>query len=268
MLPMRWSRISIFVLQACALIGLLLVSAALKAQPPATTRPENLARTLPPEQDKRLPEFACDGVGLSDVFDRLRDVSGANIYVDWIPLESLGIATFKPITLKERNASLSEVLDKVLSRAGGPGVELSWGLEDGVIVISNPKEVDRLMRMGARRTERQRGAKAGDPLKKEIADAKFHGVGFSDALDTLAKSGNVKIDVDWKMLNTAGLDRNAPVTLSLRRTTLEHVLDLVLFQAGRYVVGGHPVGLQDELDHDGHIAITIAASDGNAKPDN
>ena len=239
------------------LVAFTLVSAASKAQLPATTRPESLAGTLPPDQDKHLAELAIDGVGLNEVLDLLRAVSGANVFVDWKALESMGIARDTPIALKERTTSLSKLLDKVLFLAGGPRAKLSWGLEDGVIVISNPEEVDYLMKVGARRIERQRAVKGRDPLQAQIANSRFDGSGFQNVLDSLAEAGKVKIDVDWKMLNAAGIDRNAPVTLSLRATSLEHVLDLLLFQ-----VGGHLVSLRYMVQHDGHIAITTAASNG------
>ncbi len=254
---MRWSRLLIVLPYAAALVAFALVPAASKAQPPATTRPADLARTLPPGQDKHLAELAIDGVGLNTVFEVLRGVSGANIFVDWKALESMGIDRNAPIALKERNTSLSKLLDKVLFLVSSPQVKLSWGLEDGVIVVSNPEMVDHLIKVGARRTERRRSVKGFNPLQTIIFTTRFDGAGFLDVLDFLAETGKVKIDVDWKTLNAAHLDRNAPVDLSFGATSLEHVLDLLLFD-----VGGHLVSLQYTVQDDGHIFITTAASNG------
>ena len=48
-------------------------------------------RAVQAQLDRTLPDVKFDGVGFSDVIDFLRDVNGANIFVNWKALEGAGI---------------------------------------------------------------------------------------------------------------------------------------------------------------------------------
>ena len=50
--------------------------------------------------DATLPEVKFDGVGLGDAIDFLRDVSGANIVVNWRALEGDGVSKDTTINVK------------------------------------------------------------------------------------------------------------------------------------------------------------------------
>ena len=94
---------------------------------------------------RRVPEVNFDAVALSDVVDFLRDVSGANVFVDWGALESAGIERAAPVTARAKNVSLSTALDLVLASAGRGTVALGYGLKDGVIHVATGEMLDRLV---------------------------------------------------------------------------------------------------------------------------
>src|SRR5258708_1041657 len=50
--------------------------------------------------DRRVPEINFGGQQLADVIDFLRDVSGANIYVDWKRMEEGGIRKDAAVSLR------------------------------------------------------------------------------------------------------------------------------------------------------------------------
>jgi hypothetical protein len=89
-----------------------------------------------------LPEFKADGVPLTKIIDRLRVVSGANLFVHWRALEAVGIDRKVPLTLDLSHLRLSEALDKLLLKAAGEeGAKLGYTIVEGVIVISSDEDL-------------------------------------------------------------------------------------------------------------------------------
>ena len=97
--------------------------------------------------DKQLPEAKFDNVPLSDVVDFLRDVTGANLVVQWKRLEQAGVARDTPVTLRVQDVALKDVLNLVL-REEDAG--LGYRVENGVIVIDVLNQPERPTKMVTR----------------------------------------------------------------------------------------------------------------------
>jgi hypothetical protein len=82
-----------------------------------------------------LPEVNFNGVGLTDAIDFLRDVSGANIAVNWKALEEAGVAKDTPVNVRLRRVSLRKAMETVLSEVGG-GDKLAYDTDQNVIEIT------------------------------------------------------------------------------------------------------------------------------------
>jgi RNA polymerase sigma factor (sigma-70 family) len=82
-----------------------------------------------------LPEINFDGVAFTDVIDFLRDVSGANIFVDWKGLEAAGVAKTAPISARMKNVRLDKAIETILASAAGEG-RLGFKVDRDVITIS------------------------------------------------------------------------------------------------------------------------------------
>jgi type II secretory pathway component GspD/PulD (secretin) len=93
--------------------------------------------------DKHLPEVHFDGVGFTDVVDFLRDITGANIFVNWRALEQAGVDKNSPVTARLRDVKFSKALDIVLSEVGGGQVKLSYTVDEGVITISTADDLSK-----------------------------------------------------------------------------------------------------------------------------
>lgn len=91
-----------------------------------------------------LPDLNFTGVALSDAIDFMRDVSGANIHVNWAALEAVGVGRDTTINLRLRNVPLRQVLRLVLREAGA-GDLLTFHLDDGVIQITTKELADEQM---------------------------------------------------------------------------------------------------------------------------
>ena len=94
--------------------------------------------------DRHLPELKFQGVALVDAIDLLRDVSGANIHVDWKALEAAGVARDTPVNLRLKDVTLKHVLELMLNDAGG-STALAYVVDEGVIEITTRAAADRNM---------------------------------------------------------------------------------------------------------------------------
>src|SRR5687767_4917922 len=111
-----------------AAIGMLSVSlVAPESQAARGTTSRSLGRTL--------PEMNFDGVALTDCIDFLRDITAANIVVNWRALEGAGVTPDTLVNLKLRSVSLRKALSLLLSEAGG-GEGITYSVDEGVIEIT------------------------------------------------------------------------------------------------------------------------------------
>ena len=90
--------------------------------------------------DKRLPEVRFQDAPLADVVDFMRDVTGANITVNWSTIEAAGIDRKKPVTQRLRNIQGSIALKEILASVSGPA-KLGYTIEDGLVKISTEEEL-------------------------------------------------------------------------------------------------------------------------------
>ncbi|HSU67700.1 MAG TPA: hypothetical protein VLJ39_12570 [Tepidisphaeraceae bacterium] len=91
-----------------------------------------------------LPELNFQGVTLNDALDFLRDVSGANITVNWKALEGAGITKDNPINLHLNGISLRKALEMVLTEASG-GDTVTYVVDQGVVEITTRELADHMM---------------------------------------------------------------------------------------------------------------------------
>jgi general secretion pathway protein D len=93
--------------------------------------------------DHSLPALQFDAVGFSDVIDFLRDVSGANLFVNWKSLEAAGIDRNTPVSASLRNIKFSKALSIILESVGGGAAKLGYTVDEGVITISTADDLAR-----------------------------------------------------------------------------------------------------------------------------
>jgi hypothetical protein len=92
--------------------------------------------------DRRIAQIDFGGHRLDEAIDMLRNVSGANIFVEWGKLEAAGLTRETPVTARMRGVSLAKALNTVLSDVGGGNVRLAFAMEAGVIRISTADEIN------------------------------------------------------------------------------------------------------------------------------
>src|SRR5258706_11387111 len=93
--------------------------------------------------NRLLPEVKFQGSTLKDCFEFLRDVSGANIHVNWRALEAAGVTGDTPVNVRLREVSLRKVLTVLLNESG-VGL-LTFYTSEGVIEVTTAELADKEM---------------------------------------------------------------------------------------------------------------------------
>jgi len=91
-----------------------------------------------------LPELRFEAVTLGDAIDFLRDVSGANIAVNWKALDATGVSRDTQVNLHVSGITLRKALEMTLSEAAG-GDALTFYVDEGVISITTRDLADHSM---------------------------------------------------------------------------------------------------------------------------
>jgi hypothetical protein len=88
-----------------------------------------------------MPEVKFQGQSLRDCMDFIRDVSGANIHVNWRAIEAAGVTPDTPVNVRLRDVPLRKVLNVLLSEAGA-GANLTYYTSEGVIEVTTSEIAD------------------------------------------------------------------------------------------------------------------------------
>ena len=124
---------------AVVVLVLMLAPVGLHAAAPATATPPTPA---PSPANRAAPTANFSGVALGDAIDYIRDVSQANIHVNWRALEEAGVGKDTVVNLRLRSVPLKTVLRLMLNEAGG-GTGLTYYVADGVIEITTQELADK-----------------------------------------------------------------------------------------------------------------------------
>jgi bla regulator protein BlaR1 len=92
---------------------------------------------------KRLPEVRFEAVPMTDVVDFLRDVTTANITVNWRALEAAGIDRQAPVSARLQDITFGDALHHILTDLGGETVALGHSVNRGTITISTEDDLSR-----------------------------------------------------------------------------------------------------------------------------
>jgi hypothetical protein len=110
----------------------------------SATTPARADGVVSRQLSTRLPELNFQGVTLNDALDFMRDVSGANITVNWKALEASGMTRDAQVNLHLTGITLRKALDMLLTEASG-GDTITYVVDQGVIEITTRDLADHMM---------------------------------------------------------------------------------------------------------------------------
>src|SRR5947209_5991634 len=94
--------------------------------------------------DQKIPEVKFNNVALKDAVEFIRDVTGANIHVNWRAIETAGVSQDTNVNMQLRDVQVRKCLNLLLSEAGA-GTTLTSYLDQGVIEITAKEMSDKGM---------------------------------------------------------------------------------------------------------------------------
>jgi uncharacterized membrane protein YgcG len=128
---------------AVVVLVLTILVPALRAAPPAPAATVAPAATATPAPtNKATPEANFAGVPLGDAIEYIRDVTNANIHVNWNALEAAGVGKDTVVNIRLHSVPLKTILRLMLNEAGG-GTALTYYVSDGVIEITTQELADK-----------------------------------------------------------------------------------------------------------------------------
>jgi hypothetical protein len=230
---------------------------------PSTLDPDDLAALQ--LLDRNIPTVGLPGVALTDSIEYLRDITGANIFVNWKALHAANVTESKNVTESVTNKKFSQVLNDILAQAGA---NLLYDVHGGVIVITTKDQLALAKtRPGPdlrdiRDSKDPRLSAADRPadlkLERPLPSVQLPNVSFSDSIEFLRDITAADIYVDWNAIQKVGVTKQTPVTFVAHNIRLWAVLDFLLIQAGDENLGY-------KIDH-GLITIsTINNLNGSVK---
>lgn len=219
---------------AVGLVFLVLIPALLAASP--TSQPD-VDAALQNLLSRRLPSVQLPDVSLVDSIDFIRDVTGANIYVDWQALQLAGVLPSTTVKLSARNIPLSQAFESILKATGSDSLQIHV-MHDAIVVSTILNFADRKTQKGPYLAELSnpiRPASVWDtPIKAVLLGPN---TAFNDAIDFLRDITGDDVIVRWDKLKAAGIDRNTPISLNIHDAPISDVLYFILDEAGEGKLG-------------------------------
>lgn len=96
-------------------------------------------------------------------------------------------------------------------------------------------------------------------VDRQFPEINFNGQGLADVLDFMRDVSGCKIFVNWRTLESAGIDKDAPVTAHVKNMRFSQVMDAILASAG-----DHSVPMVAFID-DGCVTITTREDSDHGK---
>ena len=201
------------------------LEAAEEAKP--TTKPTG-AEALNQLLQKKMPEVRFDAIGLSDVVDFLRDVTGANIAVDWRGLAAAGVKESTPVSARLRDVPFQKALDVILADADGGKKLLTTVTRDNILVILPAKDAAARQARWAAHDKHPAAGGVQQLLDARLPEVRFDKTPFGDVVDFLRDISAANLFVAWKPLEEAGVSKKTSVSMKLKDARLGDVLLVLL----------------------------------------
>lgn len=160
--------------------------------------------------------------------DYLRELTGANIYVDQHALKDAGIDLDASVSIRLDDVSVATVLELI---AESLSASLGVRYEDGIAVLGTRSSPSLSQRVPWGNDGTPPSQQTGKRLADSVRDYVFIEEPISQALDVISDAAQVDVFVNERTLDAAGVTMDAPVTINLRgvrhRTALRLILDSV-----------------------------------------
>ena len=175
-----------------------------------------------------LPKAAIGGT-LTQTLAQFGNLIDVPVVADWTGLNAAGVKRTTKVSVRSPGKiSAEKLLELVLVRAATKGNPLSWYVSSGVLVIATQKRVlARKARMRIKDTRPRTDNRVAATTFKEHV---FKDEPLKNVIDFYRKATGANFHVNWKALQNVGIDREEPITLTVRGISVSRALDMVTGQ--------------------------------------
>ena len=174
---------------------------------------------------RRLPSLSFDQVGLPDVIDFLRDVSGSNICLNKSALKSAGIDENTLVTDHLNNVYFGDALVNIVAPISGMKV----ASDPKAVLISTAADLEPAQRKIWRHPAKPRNYNQADVALRHFHIGLHYRAALRDVLSDLQSTSKIEIDTDWDSLRKAGVRPETPAELDIRDVDTAQALLLLLW---------------------------------------
>lgn len=112
-----------------------------RVSPAASTSASRARRSV---LDQVIPDVKFTNVALKDALEFLRDVTGANIHVNWKAIEAAGVSQDINVNMRLREVQFRKALGLLLNEAGA-GTALTYYFDQNVLEVTTRELADKEM---------------------------------------------------------------------------------------------------------------------------
>ena len=205
----------------------------------AATKPAAPAKRVPIRKKlaRKIERLSFADIGLKDVFQFLREYSGANLHVCWRVLGAAGIERDTKISLDVRRISVLRALELVARDVSGasPKSDVTFVIEPNLVIVSTKVDLApdgaaigrQLLPWTCGQDELDAGIRK--QLTKRIERLSFANIDLKDVLQFLREYGSLNFHVNWRALGArAGVKPDTKVGTDVRDVTVREALELIL----------------------------------------
>lgn len=206
----------------CAIVGIGLIWAT-AAEAENGRKPASPEQILKKQTDRHAIKSSL-AVALADFSVTTR----VNIQVDWKTLEAAGVKRSTPVAVSLDKVTWGQVLDVILSRAYVRGNALAWRIEGETVLVSTQKKILDIRAVAARTAKptKSKSSPKTDSGTKLMKSVEFTDVPLKDVLEFFQTTLNANFHVNWKAIEQAGVSRDTPITLNLKRISIGRAMDI------------------------------------------
>ncbi|MCK5114881.1 MAG: hypothetical protein KAR11_08990, partial [Phycisphaerae bacterium] len=172
---------------------------------------------------EKVESYSITGT-VDEAFGRVEKIGKVIVYVDWDGLREAGVKKTKRIAVAGTNHTLKQIIARLVTKSASRGKPLSWLIHENVVIITSQP---RAMKLRKRLRDIATAPKATKQtkilekkLEKTVAGKKhkfnFDAIPLSDVIDYFRETFKINIHVNWKALESVGVDKGTEVTLKVK----------------------------------------------------
>ncbi|HDY65951.1 MAG TPA: hypothetical protein ENH84_06955 [Phycisphaerae bacterium] len=176
---------------------------------------------------KKVKSFSLTRT-LEESIRQLEKLGGVKIRVDWDAIEATGVKRKTKVLLKGSNTKLIEIIELMLVQVMEKGKPLGWFIQDDNLYLTTQVRILRRNVAPVRSIRRSKRPPRARSSARGVQELVFEGTGLASVIETLRHISGVNFFVNWRALETEGINRRTSITFRAKGISTARALDIVM----------------------------------------